>query len=184
MYQQQQNQPDNWRVTTAQSFSVIYFVAQTHALAFTMFTRHTFGSRAFDPHAIFTFAMLFLLAGSFPGFGLYLLLWFVMLLVHRIRLLKQGDVHSQFTGIPWLAMRIPFMRTPEKARRFEPIMCLAAGLMLVGIHPPLGLFVASGFVSLAVVVCIEEHVVKQRLRAIKDAEIEMSFLTDRLRRLR
>jgi hypothetical protein len=123
----QQQQPDSWRVTTAQSFGTLYFVARCHALAITVFTRHTFGARAFDPYAIFTFLMLFALAGSNPGFVLYLPLWFVMLIVHRIRLLRQEEVHSQFAGVPWLTMRIPFTRTEEKARRFEPFVCLVGG---------------------------------------------------------
>jgi hypothetical protein len=181
---QQQQQPDNWRVTTAQSFAFTYLVARSHSLAMHLFMRHTFGVHAFDPYGVFTGIGLLVLANLYGGFGWLLGWWFLMLLYHRARLLKQERVHTRYGGYPWLAMRLPFVKDEEQARKAEPFMCGVAGLILMDPCPELGLFVGLGFFSMSAVLLIEQLSVKQRLRAMHDAEIEMQYYSDLYRRQR
>lgn len=177
----QQQQNDSWRVTTAQSFGMLYIVAQCHSIALTVFTRHSFGTRAFDPFAVFTFFGLYLLAAEHPGFGYFLVAWLVLLIIHRVRSFRLRHLHSRYGGYPWLAMRFPFVKTEWDARRLEPLLYLAIGLLLAESAPALALFIGLGFVSQAVLLVLEELIAQQRLRAMRDAEIELGYYSDRFR---
>jgi hypothetical protein len=58
------------------------------------------------------------------------------------------------------------------------------GFILLDINPAVGAFVSLGFVSTATVVCIEDFITKQRIRAMRDAQIEMDYYTEQYRRTR
>lgn len=180
--QDQNQEQDNWQVTTGESIGLLYLAVSIHAAAITPLMRHTFGSRAFDPQVIFALIALLSLAGSYPAFQPYLLAWFVAVVIHRIQsLTRKLRVHTRYPGYPWLAMRLPFMNTEEKAREAEPIICLVGGAMLAGLSPSVGLFVMGGFVSLAALMALDKLIIRRRLQSMNDAAIEMEFYSERFR---
>src|SRR3954454_17334915 len=102
-------QREDARVTNQAVFGLIYILCNAHRLCITVFTRHSFGTNAFDISGLFALFFLLFAAGANLAFRLYFMLWFVALVGHRIqsyRLRWKGeDNHSKYQGYPWLAMR-------------------------------------------------------------------------------
>jgi hypothetical protein len=184
MSQNQQEQKFGMR----ESFNLFYAVAKVHAMCFWPIIRCDFGTEGLGFAAFF--AMILMLAvgalSRTPELFPYLGFWVVAVLCQRartLRLVKQGLVgHSRYEGTPWLALRIPRMRTEARAKRLgEPVLCLLAGVALYPLSPGLGLFVMAGFLSLTVVDSIHRELERKRLAAMRDAEIEQKWLAARYR---
>lgn len=178
----QQNQNRDETITTAQALGLLYFIARCHAHSITVFTRHRFGTRAFAPHAIFTLVLLVMLAAEYTGFGWMLVSWFTFLIIHRIESYLHKGTHSKFVGVPWMGLMFPFAKTRQHGYAAEALYALVVGCMLAEIAPELGLFIGLGAVSLSVTMGIEQLVLNEQLRAMRDAEIEVNYYTDEYRR--
>ena len=124
--------------------------------------------------------------GRIPEMFPYLGIWLVMLICQRARtfqLVRRKVIwHSRYEGYPWLAFCFPFIRTESRAKRLmEPLLCLLAGAALYQFSHGLGVFVMAGFVSLTMVDAINRELVRKRLAAMRDAEIEQRWLVARYR---
>jgi hypothetical protein len=184
MNQNQQQQPLHVR----HIFYLLYAVLKIHTMCFWPFMRCDFGTQALGIPAIF--AMLLMLtfgaAGNIPEMLLYLGLWSIVFCyqVGRTqRLVNRGVTwHSRYEGYPWLGLKFPFIRTEARAKRLmEPAICCVAGVALLPFYHGLGLFVAAGFFSLAIVDNIHREFERKRLMAMHDAEIEHRYLAARYR---
>lgn len=181
----QQPQRDTGKPDSAYAFGLVYLFCQAHRMCLTVFMRRNFGTHAHEPHSIVAFVGLLFMAGAYPFFRLYAVAWVVVLIGQRIQSyrlrLKGRDGHSAYSGYPWLAMRWPGVKTEKAAREAEPFLCLLMGLVLLTLYPPLGAFVMAGFVSFSGCILIDWMVERQRLRAMRDAEIEMRYYAERYR---
>jgi hypothetical protein len=169
-------------------FYLLYAVFKIHAICFWPFMRRDFGTQALGIPAIF--AMLLMLTigavGNIQAMAPYLGLWSIAFCYQcgrTQRLVNQGVVwHSRHEGFPWLGLRFPFIRTEARAKRLmEPVICCIAGIALLPVSPGLGLFVAAGCFSLAIVDNIHREFNRKRLMAMHDAEIEHRYLAARYR---
>ena len=173
------------QMTTAAALAHIYFFAGMHRMTLAVFTRKDFGTKAFNPHGLTAFFILLIMGGAYPVMMLYFYAWLITLLWHRYnsyRLRWKGlDGHSRYQGFPWLAMKWPGIKDERAARRAEPFLCLFAGLVLVTISEPLGLLVIGGFFSFGACMAIDALVDRQRVQAMRDAEIEMRYYAEQWR---
>lgn len=181
----QQPQRDTGKVDNAYAFGLIYLLLNAHRMCLAVFMRRNFGTHAHEPHSLVAMVGLLLLAGAYPVFRLYLAAWFIVLMGQRIQSyrlrLKGRDGHSAYSGYPWLAMRLPGVKTEKGAREAEPFLCVLMGAVLLTIYPPLGAFVLAGFVSFGGCMLIDRMIDRQRLRAMKDSEIEMRYYAEKWR---
>jgi hypothetical protein len=169
-------------------FYLLYAVSKVHSMCFWPLMRCDFGTHALRFTAFF--AMLLMLTfGSvcnIPQMLPYLVLWSLALCYQRgrtQRLVNQGvKWHSRYEGTSWLGLRFPFIRTQERARRLmEPTICCVVGVALLPLSLGLGLFIAGGSLSLAIVDNIHREFVRKQLMAMRDAEIEHRYLAARYR---
>jgi hypothetical protein len=173
------------RVTLRGSFNVVYFLASSHALCLTPFLHHSFGSEAFGMQGLAALLMILVYGGETrsAAMGNFLLLWLAAFVLQRLRtfsLFQRGErMHSRYGGYPWLAVRLPFVKSEREAIAFEPVLCLAAGTLLGGVSEELGRFVTAGFISLLLKYGIEWQIEQMRLRRMQDAFIEQEHLVGR-----
>src|SRR4051794_30561278 len=108
--------------------NVVYALARGHAVAVLVFLRCRWGTEALGIHGIIAFVMILLTAactGAQEMF-VYLGLWFMFLIGHRIRtwrLVRSGwREHSMFGGIPWVVLKLPFVKSEPLARYVEAVL--------------------------------------------------------------
>ena len=76
-------------------------------------------------------------------------------------------------------MKLPFVRQEATARNIvEPIVCIGFGLVLCTVSEAMGRFVMFGFVSLLAQRAIESQINMNRVRRMRDAQIEQRYLSD------
>lgn len=179
---------DDQKIPIGSIFAVFYAFCRAHVMCITVFTRHSFGVNAFEPHGIIALVMMLVGAGTNRAFWPYGAAWFLALVGQRIqsfRMRWKGETfHSRYQGFPWLAMLMPHVKTEAEARRVEPFICLFGGMLLFTISEPIGVFVAAGFVTLALCMGIEAIVDRRRVQVMFDAEVEMRYYADRYRERR
>ena len=170
------------RMGPAESFNLLYLLADSHATALTPFIRRGFGINANSWNGVGAMILLLLwwaadehdelMAAYFVGW-IFALLWQK---AYTLRRLKQGErIHSRYGGDPWLALKIPFVRKDSTARAIEPMLCGAIGLALCPVSQALGALWLFGFLSLSVREVIDRLLVQARVQAMDDAEIEGRF---------
>jgi hypothetical protein len=179
--QQQQRQPNN-------GIDPAYFAANALATVAAVFIRCDFGREAMGMHAFVAFLGLisFYLGTADKAVGFFVYLWFSFLILQRVRtsrMLRNRIVHSHYNGYPWLAMKMPFVRSLETATgTVEPLICFLGGAMLFPVSENLaGLIMAC---SLAFVIrdAIEREAVRKRVQRMQDAQIEGEYFADRYKR--
>ncbi len=174
-------QEQDWKMTNAHFVGLAYLLLNSHRVCLSVFIRRSFGTRAFDPFCLTGFLILLVMMAAYRWMQFYLLAWFVMLVWRRLESFRVKGVHSQYPGYPWLGMRWPGVKTEWGGRVAEPFLCLLLGAVLFTVYPPLGVFVAAGFVSFGGVLLIDRYIDWLRMRAMKDAEAEMRYMTERWR---
>jgi hypothetical protein len=179
----QQNQQSQ-RLQSEDMFGAIYFFCNIHASAIANVIRRDFGREALGWNSFLAmFVILFLYAGTADKAMLALLgVWFVCQVMQRIRtyrLLRGGAIiHSRYAGYPYLAMKVPFVRSLATATGIiEPMMCLIAGTLLCTVSVNLGGFIMLGFVSFMVRNGIEKEIQRKRIERMRDAEIEQRWFS-------
>ena len=185
MNQNQQEQQFGMR----ESFNLLYAAAKVHAMCFWPIIRRDFGTEALGFPAFFAMVLMLMVGafGRIPEMFPYLGFWLIMLILARARtfqMVRQGVVwHSRYEGIPWLALCFPLIRTESRAKRMmEPVLCLLAGAAVYQLlSHGLGVFIMAGFLSMAIVVGINDELDRKRLAAMRDAEIEQKWLVARYR---
>jgi hypothetical protein len=118
--------------------------------------------------------------GDPEGMMVFLACWFAALLYQRSHLSKRE--HSRYNGAPVVAMKLPWLKGKEMlAKKFEPYIVLAAGLLLYPLSPAVGGFVMAGFVSIRTTLMIDEKVNQLRLQQLRDAQLENEWLAEQWR---
>ncbi len=168
----------------------LYLLANAHATCITMFIRHSFGTNVPGFSGVFAMIMMILFVAESNDIRMlwFLYAWFIALICQRLRTgvlyLRGHREHSEYSGWPWLAMRIPFTKSESQAKNQEPSLCLLLGLLLCPLSPTVGLFVMAGVVSLTIVRCMHQYAVRRQVTAIRDMQIEQQILSERMRGLR
>ena len=178
-----QPQPrDDQKIDHAYVFGLLYLLCNAHRVCITVFIRRSFGTSAFEWHAVVALIIHWTVADLYPGFGLFFLFWLAALICQRIqsyRLRWMGILqHSRYQGYPWLAMHMPFIKSEHQARRFEPLLCLLLGVLVATIWDRLGLFIMAGFGSFGTCLVIETAILHQRMQAMVDADLELGYFVE------
>lgn len=178
-----QQQPE---MTIGDWLEIVYFAFGVHAYALLPWLRYGQGREAYRQAWPSIFLLLLCCGvepGGFPSH--YLGLWLLMLAVRRaqnIKLLKAGaEIHSQFAGLPWLAMRAPFVRSVKSAYCVEPLLCLLIAGALLPLSPAIALLWAVGFVTLSIRHAVLLEIMRRRAEALTDAQIEQRFYSNESR---
>lgn len=183
MQGQQQNGSNKYDPGGA--FNLIAFLACVHAATLTPFIRRGFGLQANGWNAFGAMIVLLVFCGESPSdivMECYAVSWFLALLFQKaytLRCIRRGEkIHSRYWGDPWIALKLPFVRTEGFARRFEPSMCFVIGACLLWVSPALAALWMFGLISLTVILCVDHVVTQARMQAIDDAEIEARYYAD------
>jgi hypothetical protein len=190
---QPQQQEKKWGM--GDTFNALYAVAVLQSTAVTPFLRTNFGVEALGFPGIWAFVLLLAWAGlsGDPMMLGYLVAWLFAVACQRVRtarLVRQGWVaHSQYTGWPRLALRVPFVRKETTAKGvIEPLLCLALGVVLGAIaeahQRPFTLpafFLVSSF-CLAFREKVNREVERKRVQAMRDAQIDQQWLAEQFHR--
>jgi hypothetical protein len=186
-YQQQEPRPgDDVRA----GFNFLIFVMDALAMCLIPFIRINFGIHAPGNSGVMALVLMILaICGSGDvGIVWLILAWFCAMICQRMRafyLFRKGwRLHSRFRGLPWLAMRFPFVKTEKFARDFEPVICFAIGMLLLPASEGVGGFVIIAAFSLFITRCTEVAVRGRQVTAMRDLEIEQRAMSERLRGLK
>ena len=118
---------------------------------------------------------------------LFMALWIVALVYRRVQtllLIRRGAIiHSRYAGDPWLAFKVPFVRSEHTAMGIiEPSIMMLAGVMTCPLSINLGALLMVGWLALMVHHGIEREIDRKRLERMRDAAIEAQWYGDRFRR--
>lgn len=179
MRQQQPRQPQQPFQDARKAFNLLYFLATAHATCLWPFMRRSFGIWAFGANALVGFAMIvmYLSATQSPAMLVFFWVWLALVAFHRAMAARRDRagglvVHSHYGGDSWLPLKLPFIRTHEEARRFEPLLCLFVGALLLPLDQGLGGFVMLGCLSLAISTGVNAEANRVRVQRMKDAFVE------------
>ena len=151
-------------------FNIAGFALTAHAMTILPFTRTGMGIRGLGAYGFWAMVMIFfyaLLMGS-PAMLLYLALWLVMAVRHR--LFPDRRQHSAYQGYPWL---FGWMVKDEYiARCVEAASMFLIGSLLYGLSQAVGLFVVCGTFSLGAKYVMEHSLHLRRVQAAHDWQAE------------
>ncbi len=168
----------------------LYLLANAHATCLTMFIRHSFGTNVPGLSGVFAVIMMLLAVAESNDIRMlwFLYAWIAALICQRMRTgflcLRGHREHSEYSGWPWLAMRIPFMKSESQAKNSEPTLCLVIGPLLCPVSPTVGMFVMAGVVSLTIVRCMNQYAISRQVTAMRDMQFEQQAMSERMRGLR
>ncbi len=185
MHNNHQHNPFDMRAAV----NLMYVVVSGHATCVTPFVRRNFGREALGRNGAMAFVILFLYMAAYPrhvALQQFTLWWFVMLVLQRLKtgyLVSRGrSPHSRYDGYPYVGFLLPFVKDHKGAWIFEFLALLGCGIWLSSLDAPLGKLIIVSAVCLIVRTAIDEDIVRRRLHAMRDAEIEQRVLLDRYRR--
>jgi len=151
----------------------------------------TFGVRYIGPRAVAAVLVMFVFAGFHPDENCTPLtilmvatiaLSVVGQIIASIRQWRGVAVHSRYGGRPYLARVLPFSEVTIK--RLEPLLAFGAGWAMYAFNPPLGSFVVTSAICLAIRIGIERIGSKERALNMNDAMIEQTMALESVRKLR
>lgn len=187
MQQQQHNDKPDMKG----AFNLGYLLANGHALTCAVFLRRHFGKEAIGFSGIAGFFIILIYGGLMNSYPMFIFLCAYLLAVigqrmQQFQLYRKGVIiHSRYNGYPWLALKLfPRVKDEGNAKGVEAFMCLAIGGLLSYIDQPLGWFIMAGFFSIMVSEGVNAELLKRRLQAMKDAEIEQQDLAEHYRNFR
>jgi hypothetical protein len=185
MHNPHQHQPFGMRGAV----NLLYVLVSGHATCVTPFVRRNFGREALGRNGAVAFVILFLYMATYPrhlALQQFTFYWFVMLILQRLKtlyLVRRGrSSHSRYDGDPYLGFLLPFVKEYKAAWIIEFLALMAVGIWLSNLDAPLGKLIIVSAVCLIVRTAIDEDIVRRRLHAMRDAEIEQRVLLDRYRR--
>jgi hypothetical protein len=169
--------PSSMLIDMRTSFNVLTFVADVHTACIRPFTRthqgiHGMGWAGF-------YAMLAIPAvaalGEMPGLLTYWYVWMAMVIYRRIKADKYQ--HSSYQGWPWCFRWC--MNNELNMRAMEAgTMPMLAGIASAVFGPEVGTFICFGFFSFGYRYVIDSMTHAQRIKASRDARIEMHQAQD------
>lgn len=173
-----------------ETMDLAYGLAHCLATVLAVFIRRDFGADALGWPAILGGLALYVTAVENRDrlARLFFLAWLVAQATQRFLTFRNHwrgvRVHSRSSGYPWLAMRLPFVRSEAVAVRLgEPLLCLAVGAALWPLSHPLGGFVMFGAGSFCLRNNIDALVRRKRLSAMLDARLEQEWYAEQMARL-
>ena len=189
MRRQAEPQAPGSKLTQAEGFGLLYRAVSGHATSLSVFVRTLFGTRAFEINAPVALLIMFIYCVTVPCVGMlrFGAVWLVALIVQRaitlIMRVRGWETHSRDDGTSWLVQAIVRPRPGDFAAKafFEPLLAVIAGGLLSLLDPMLGLFVASGAVSLCLKRVVERGTAEAQYQAMRDQEFEMRFRMERYR---
>lgn len=163
-------------------FHILYFLTSAHANCFVPFLRRGIGREGFGAAALGSLAILILMIPQAPEFEGFLYLWLVAVVCQRIsthRRLKRGErIHSRYNGWPWLAMKLPFVRSEKTCKVFvEPMLCMLIGTAICPLSESLGGFIICGMFTLNFQHAMDGEAQVKKVRRMRDAAIEQKLLS-------
>lgn len=185
MIQQQQNDEREFKG----GFNLAYVILHGFATSVTPFTRTHFGREAFG---ISSLVALLLIIG-FGSFGnsaamwVFLLLWILAVLRQRVTQMQDRKkgliVHSRYQGYPWLGFKLfPRIRDEGNAKGAEAFLVISIGTLLgYSLDPALGWLLVMGGIGTLFIEAFAVEVMKRRVQAMRDCEIENRDLAERFR---
>lgn len=186
----QQPEPNGFDHDFRNAVNWLYLLANAHAACLTMFIRHSFGTNRPGFSGLFAIFLMLLVVAESNDIRMlwFLYAWFIALVCQRVRtgyLYAHGHrEHSEYSGWPWLAMRIPFTKSESEAKNQEPLLCLVIGPLLGPLSPTIAVFVMAGVVSLTIVRCMNQYAISRQVTAMRDMQIEQQAMSERMRGLR
>lgn len=149
------------------------------------FTRKDTGHECPGSCALGTILMLVVLAISTNSFAAWLLLWLWILGILRLKAKliqnrKNGIFfHRYWDGSPWLAKLLcARIRDISNLKAAEGFGVMGIGALLTNADPALGaLVIASGIASICIE-CFAVQIRKNRVGAMREADMEMQQLID------
>lgn len=173
-------QPQSERLTLAQTTDIAWRLGSLWATCFTIPIRSRLGCEYPGWGGLVAFL-------GMPVFAAYAhseavlwwwKAWIVILIGRRLGTFireRRGDFEaSRYQGWPWLAIRLPFVRTELRARAVEPWLYALASYAAYPHDAGLGKFFLSGALALAVVNAIQRQLLYKERLAIRDAQIAMA----------
>jgi hypothetical protein len=151
----------------------------------TPFLRRGFGTEAFGANAAVALVIILLYAAQShdPAMSWFFWAWVAAVIVARVetfRMVRKGQVeHTRYAGYPALALKMPFVKNAVVAKNcIEPLLCVVCGIVLSTVSEAMGRFVMFGFVSLLLQRGMENRVNMNRVRRLRDTEIEQRYVSD------
>lgn len=182
----QSKPPD--QITLRGTFNLLCIVCDIHSRMVTPFMRASTGSGA---RGLFTFlagVFIFYLAHGLHEEKLlwYWVAWLVAVFVQWMDSAaanKKQPIHSQYAGIPKLAMLLcPFVKSEETAKfAIEPFLCLGVGYGLLQWSEIVGKLVMSAAFSLMFLANYDRTIRQRREQELIDARLEGEFLSNGVR---
>jgi hypothetical protein len=116
-------------------------------------------------------------AENFDDMLRYMLIWVLVVALHRIRSLrtkKQGRIiHSRYVGDSWLASKLsPRAKLKRIHGSIEPALTLLAAIILFPFSLTVGKYLFFGGFAVAIFNLMVRSVMENRVRQMRDAHIE------------
>lgn len=175
---------------TRGAINVVYWVFKGLGTCVTPFIRRDFGVNGIGSSGLVAFLIIIFYGGerNAPEIVLYLMAWLAALFWRKsqsARNERKGRAeHSQYDGWPWLAMKIPFVKSEQKAKSLEPFVCFFGGGFICPISETIGTLVMLSAFGLLLARVIDLRAHETRVRRMRDAMIEMELISRDLRRFR
>lgn len=188
MIDQEQQQQQKPNPTANDYLGAIYVVCDAYRCLVGPFLRYGQGAEAYSIKAFIVFVILltFAAAERDPALWAFLALWIVALIFRRVqsvRLRKHGVIHSRYAGDPWLAFKVPFVKSDYTARGLiEPVICFLAGIAICPLSVNLGGLLMLGWPAMFIHAAIEKEIHRKRMERMADAQIDAQWYGDRFRR--
>ncbi len=172
------------------AFAFLVLAAQSIAAPVEVFLRTRFGRRYFGvPAAIGLFAvpmwMFFWTGEDATPIFVFWVLYLVMqgrARIESILMASRGDlVHTRYNGRP--RMERFFRRAGERRVKavHEPLLTIGIGVFILPVSEPLGSYLITAGICLALVASVIEGVERNRLMSMHDAWLEQQHHAERFR---
>ena len=188
----EQPEPKGWTPIEDSQNAAAFLVlaAQSLAAPVEVFLRTRFGRRYFGvPAAIGLFAvpmwmMFWPGEDATPIFTFWVLFLVIQgrARIESILMSSRGDlVHSRYNGRPRLQRF--FRRAGERRVKavHEPLLVIGTGVLMLGVSEPLGSYLITAGICLALVASVIEGVERNRLMSMHDAWLEQQYHAERFR---
>jgi hypothetical protein len=169
--------------------NLLYVIVSGHATCVTLFVRRNFGREALGRNGVVAFLILFIYMAAYPRHLMlrqFTFYWLAMLFLQRLKtmyLVSRGlSHHSRYDGYPYLGFLFPLVKGHRGASLVECVVIMGCGIWLSSLDAPLGQLIIVSAVCLLIRTAIDESIVRRRLQAMRDAEIEQGVLLERYRR--
>lgn len=167
----------------------LVFVCRSLAVSLEVFLHGRLGSRYLGLPGFGAAVLLALWTLGWPGYDLLPLLWFAgaylaMCLLSRlgvfVRWLRKDIEHSYYTGRPHLLRIFPRWNELVLKRVLEPLLVCAIGIVVAQFNFPLGCYLTTASIGLALSVAITDERARTRALDLRDAIIEQRVTIRRL----